>query len=290
MSQEDMETPAQCPFCNGMLPKDKEESCIEAASNEVKKIESQIEDLSSVQEVLQSEIEKNKDARAKLEIEKERYDEIIRGEIAPRIEELRSCLVDYTEALSRSKTNEMIKGFKNILSKQLGVAINEDESLNIDLRKTFLEIFENRINTYVDTMLETCNYDNYQNSKFDGKILDITVNGSLKTSQGAGFRAYLNTVLAITLQNIIEESNLCHIGFMCIDSPVLSLKEKNDEKKPSETMKAGLFKYFVEHSDERQMIIIENSIPNIDYKGARIQEFTKDDIDGRYGLVEGYRD
>ena len=52
MAQDDIEMPAQCPFCNGTLPKDKAESCVEAAANEVKKIESQIEDLASVQDVL----------------------------------------------------------------------------------------------------------------------------------------------------------------------------------------------------------------------------------------------
>ena len=46
-----------CPFCNGELPKDKEESCIEAAVAEVSKIELQIKDLLSAGEHLDEEIE-----------------------------------------------------------------------------------------------------------------------------------------------------------------------------------------------------------------------------------------
>lgn len=290
MAEDNIEMPTQCPFCNGTLPKEKEESCVEAAANEVKKIEAQIEDLSSVQDVLSEDIIKNAAEIEILEREKAKYDEIIRGEITPQIEKLRDCLGEYTQALSQSKANEMIKGFRNILSRQLGVAVNEDENLHIDIRKKFLEVYEDKINDRVKDMLETCNYDHYTSSEFDESALDITVNRSLKSSQGEGFRAYLNTVLALTVQNIIDESKLCHIGFMCIDSPVLSLKEKNDEAEPSETMKAGLFKYFVDHSDDRQMIIIENTIPDIDYKGAKIHRFTKDESEGRYGLVEDYRD
>lgn len=290
MAQDDIEMPAQCPFCNGTLPKDKAESCVEAAANEVKKIESQIEDLASVQDVLAEDINNNAAEIERLKAEKAQYDEIIRGEITPQIENLRECLAEYTQALSRSKANEMIKGFKGILTRQLGVAVNEDEDLHIDIRKKFLESYEDKINDGVKSMLEICKYDNYKSSQFDNSSLDIIVNQSLKSSQGEGFRAYLNTVLAVTVQNIIEENALCHIGFMCIDSPVLSLKEKNDEAEPSETMKAGLFKYFVDHSDERQMIIIENTIPDIDYKDAVIHRFTKDESEGRYGLIEDYRD
>ena len=36
--------------------------------------------------------------------------------------------------------------------------------------------------------------------------------------------------------------------------------------------------------------IIENTIPDIDYKDAVIHRFTKDESEGRYGLIEDYRD
>ena len=95
-----------------------------------RKIEAQIEDLSSVQDVLSEDIIKNAAEIEILEREKAKYDEIIRGEITPQIEKLRDCLGEYTQALSQSKANEMIKGFRNILSRQLGVAVNEDENLH----------------------------------------------------------------------------------------------------------------------------------------------------------------
>ena len=78
-----------------------------------------------------------------------------------------------------------------------------------------------------------------------------------------------------------------------MDSPILSLKEKEDhigEEHMSETMKIGLFKYLLLHQDSRQTIIIENEIPNLDYSSAHIEEFTKDENRGRYGLITGYRD
>jgi hypothetical protein len=53
-------------------------------------------------------------------------------------------------------------------------------------------------------------------------------------------------------------------------------------------MKAGLFRYLVDHKFKRQTIVIENRIPPIDYKDARRIHFTKDKDNGRYGLIIDY--
>lgn len=44
------------------------------------------------------------------------------------------------------------------------------------------------------------------------------------------------------------------------------------------------------HQDDRQTIIIENEIPKLDYSSAHLEEFTKDENRGRYGLITDYRD
>lgn len=55
------------------------------------------------------------------------------------------------------------------------------------------------------------------------------------------------------------------------------------------TMKAELFSYFVNHQSHRQYIVIENNIPNIDYGSSNLIEFTKDENNGRYGLLANFR-
>lgn len=71
-----------------------------------------------------------------------------------------------------------------------------------------------------------------------------------------------------------------------IDSPILSLKEGGSDT--SNEMRIGLFKYLVKHQDFGQVIIVENSIPDIDYDGAMQEMFTHKETDGRYGLLIGY--
>lgn len=54
-------------------------------------------------------------------------------------------------------------------------------------------------------------------------------------------------------------------------------------------MKVGMFKYFLEHQKEGQLIIIENMehTPNLNYElsGAKHIVFTKDTKHGRYGFL-----
>ena len=73
-------------------------------------------------------------------------------------------------------------------------------------------------------------------------------------------------------------------NFLVLDSPILSLKEKQS-KKPSETMKNTLFENIISNQKGIQTIVIENEIPDIDYKDVKIIHFTKEKDNGRYGFL-----
>ena len=73
-------------------------------------------------------------------------------------------------------------------------------------------------------------------------------------------------------------------NFLVLDSPILSLKEKQS-KKPSETMKNTLFENIMNNQGGIQTIVIENEIPDLDYKQATLIHFTKEKNSGRYGFL-----
>ena len=291
---EEIPTLDHCPFCNGELPKGKEESCMAAAVAEVSKIEAQIRDLRSVQEYIAAEMKELTSARSVLVEQRRQINTRIRAELRPQISELRSHLADYTLALNQYKAKELIESFSDVLVSELRVT-EEEESVvvNVNVPHKFNEVFEDKLNAILKNLLEECNYQNFTGARFDSDDYDVVVNGHLKRSQGKGFRAFLNTILAIAVQNCLDEYNSYRPGLLVVDSPILSLKEKEDhigEEHTSETMKTGLFKYLLSHQDDRQMIIIENEIPKLDYSSAHLEEFTKDENRGRYGLITGYRD
>lgn len=291
---EDIPKLDHCPFCNGELPKGKEESCMAAAVAEVSKIEAQIRDLRSVQESIAVEMKELTSARSVLVEQRRQIDTRIRAELRPQISELRSHLADYRLALNQYKAKELIESFSDVLISELRVT-EEEESVvvNVNIPHKFNEVFGDKLNAILKNLLEECNYQNFTGARFDSDDYDVVVNGHLKKSQGKGFRAFLNTILAIAIQNCLEEYSKYQPGLLVVDSPILSLKEKEDhigEEHTSETMKTGLFKYLLSHQDERQTIIIENEIPKLDYSSAHLEEFTKDENRGRYGLITGYRD
>ena len=114
--------------------------------------------------------------------------------------------------------------------------------------------------------------------------MDIVINGKKKSSNGKGYNAYFNSVVAIVLSRYMESKAKYSPDFLVLDSPILSLKEK-ETKKPSETMRNTLFENIIDNQKGIQTIVVENEIPDIDYKDANVIHFTKEKSNGRYGFL-----
>ena len=253
----------------------------------------QINDLKSFQESLKTENKDLEDERDKLIKERHNLENSIRRELKPKISELRKQLQKYTIALEQYKAKEMINKFNDILLTELKVTEEEESGeFKIDIAQKFRDIFLGKLEKELDNLLKECKYHNYSNCKFNVPGYDITINGQEKRSQGKGYRAFLNTLVAIAVQNCLYDFNLHIPTVFVVDSPILSLKEKEDETKDeyvSNSMKVGLFTYLVNHQTDRQFIIIENNIPNIDYGNSNLIKFTKDENNGRYGLLTNFK-
>ena len=100
-----------------------------------------------------------------------------------------------------------------------------------------------------------------------------------------------NSKREIILNEIIKDSVKDKKNYI---NEVLSyLKEKEENigtQKTSSGMRRGLFKYFVDHRNDRQTIVLENEIPNIDYEDANLIPFTRVEGKGRFGLLLDYRE
>lgn len=78
--------------------------------------------------------------------------------------------------------------------------------------------------------------------------------------------------------------------FMLTETKIISeysaiLSGRDTSKKPSETMRNTLFENIVDNQKGIQTIVIENEIPEINYKDANIIHFTKEKNNGRYGFL-----
>lgn len=130
-------------------------------------------------------------------------------------------------------------------------------------------------------------YLNLTGARFNLSSFDIEVNGETKASHGKGYHSYLNTVVALAFRNYFHDHAKYNADFLIIDTPLHGFDE-NDTELP-DSMKDGLFKYFVHHLTG-QLIIVENTdhVPsNIDFEalGANVITFTKKLNEGRYGFL-----
>lgn len=63
--------------------------------------------------------------------------------------------------------------------------------------------------------------------EFDDKTYDIKVNGKPRRSHGKGFRAVLNSALAIGVLKYCHASGKPHPGFVVLDSPLTTVKQRD---------------------------------------------------------------
>lgn len=282
----------RCPFCNGELPHEHEEDCVDSVIAEEKKIEMQIKDLQSMQKSLLEEVsvlEKQKDNLVNQRTEQE---EKIRGELEPKIQKLKEQLKEYKISLEFTEMNTMIDQFSTFFKEEREAVENEkSSSFHLDVKEKFKEVFKKGLDEELDKLLKCCDYRDYVGSFFDIKSYDVVVNGHKKKSQGKGYRAFLNTILSIAMENCLEKMGNYHPALLVVDSPILTLKEKDakDDEYVTEPMKEHLFEYLVKRNNSLQMIIIENEIPSIKYENANLIHFTKEKSNGRYGLIDGYQ-
>lgn len=286
--------PIRCPFCNGELHKKEEESCVEAAKVEIESLLPRIKDLEKAEIELNAEIQIIEAQIRECTLERDTNNDLINRELKPQIAKLKSIVSDLTQSIEASKEAEMLLKFENRYKDKLEELSKEAKEITkFEPNDLFGTVFIDEMNNLTKEMLTAGNYENYNSSYFDINSFDLVVNGQTKKTQGKGFRAFLNTVLAYSIQSYMKEHASHFMNLFVIDSPILTLREKDDEaeradKSIASTMKKGLMKYFVDNSDGRQVIIIENEIPNIEYGNANIIHFTKSN-EGRYGLLKSLK-
>lgn len=282
---------SRCPFCNGELAKEEEESCVEAAKVEVERIVPQINDLDDAMSDLQEELDCLKSDREELEVKRQEKEDFINSELNPMVDELRRTLDEYTHKLQmfqEHKTYSSVIEDMGIRLRNLEDTVNQKEHYDIKAdydEQTFIDDF----GELVFNILKECEFDGLQSAIFSFSEFDIKVNDKSKFRYGQGYRAFINTVVLLAIHEYLHQNGTYSIGMLVVDSPTLTLKEHPVEDAASDGMKKGLFKYMAKHQrQDQQIIIIENDIPDIDYEkyGVRTIKFTGKKGEGRYGLLD----
>lgn len=274
-----------CPFCDGEVVVKKNQNYIDAAKSDYKKIKLQAKDLESASKELRSEKLSLEQEIGTLMAKKKSIEDLIEKELKPQVFNLKEKLSAYKAAIECQKEIDILKKLSEQKTADMIENDTDEESeLKFKVKEHLDYSFINELSNGIKSFLENCNYDNLLSVIFDKADMDIVINGKKKSSNGKGYNAYFNSVVAIVLSRYMESKAKYSPDFLVLDSPILSLKEK-ETKKPSETMRNTLFENIVDNQKGIQTIVIENEIPEINYKDANIIHFTKEKNNGRYGFL-----
>lgn len=282
-----------CPFCEShFTPKD-DETYIESARGELSRILAQMNDLTKAEQNLAEEMNWMSGEMANLDAEKESIENLIQQELRPKAEEMRKSLAAYKSFLQLKREMSVVEEFAAVWEEDLRNPPVETESVRqYHPREHFDDDFKKLINQYYKDILRECSYSTEPIvANFNISDFDIEINGHKKsTHEGQGYTSFVNSVTALTFRHYLAHHGKYYPGFLIIDTPLLGLDQGVADSDP-ESMCSGLFRYFMNHQDEGQLIIIENSknLPDLDYEaaGANVITFTKGLTEGRPGFLHG---
>lgn len=280
-----------CPFCDGKITPRAKKSYIEASRGELSRIVSQMDGLAASEKDVQVEKAAVEEKLRELKEQRADIEKLIQQELKPQASEIEKTIETYRGYIQLSNEVDLIvqyaKGWEQDLTRY-DVAENEEEkAIEYHPKEYFDTEFQTTVSEDMDSILRECQYLNLTGARFNLSSFDIEVNGETKASHGKGYHSYLNTVVALAFRNYFHAHAKYNADFLIIDTPLHGFDE-NDTELP-DSMKDGLFKYFVHHLTG-QLIIVENTdhVPsNIDFEalGANVITFTKKLNEGRYGFL-----
>ncbi len=144
--------------------------------------------------------------------------------------------------------------------------------------------------SYCETIkktLSTWGIDKIESVDFDSKSLDISINNISRTNWGKGYRAFFMSAMTISLMRYCFQNGKPHPGFVIIDSPLVSLKERQLDSKGewiNDYMEKKMIEDILQEDSLNQVIIFENKDLKFDLNYNYI-EFNHDG-NGRIGFIE----
>lgn len=280
------ESTSICPICDHEIESNVSPTIIEAAKSEYNSIKSQVEELKSTIAFVQKEKEKYDFRALELKQKQNHTDVILKTKLKPKMETLKEQLDAYKNYSRYKNEIDFLKDIAQKKQTEVLVVATEEES-DQSKYKPREKITSSQIKDISDTIynfFNKCKFDGLTTAGLDTGSMDVVVNGKLKSEYGKGYRAFLNTIYSLSMLLHLSSYGTYSPGFAMYDSPILSLKERDDQP-ASSSMKKSLFRMFDGGFDGIQSIIIENELPEIEYKNAHLIHFTKDLENGRYGLL-----
>lgn len=278
----------RCPFCDGKIPAEECVSYEEACEAEKVKVVAQLQDLESVLNETHRDFEEGLIELAKLEEQRDELIAQIEDVLKPRHDNLSEKLEAYKTASSLKAEIEILESLDGEYGQDIYLELQREvDAPKYDAKKLFRDDVFNELSNRVSLAIKRCGYPDFKLAGLNRGTFDVTVNGKDKKFEGKGYRGFLNSVFAFELMKYLDEHGKHAPRMLILDSPILSLKESEQEG-IAEGMKSSMLSYMLDRCGSCQVIIVENELPDdVDFSSANLIEFTKNKSIGREGFLLG---
>ncbi|WP_257014196.1 hypothetical protein [Serratia fonticola] len=139
-------------------------------------------------------------------------------------------------------------------------------------------------------MLNSIKFDGRKNNsvKFDDDTYDFIINDKKRSLFGKGSRAVIYACFVISLAEILAKKEKPQIGFVLLDSPLVTHFDKKREIKKTEvnplTLTDAFYSYLINTTSDIQVILIENKGPSFIVKSDNAVKFIDLNFDGASGI------
>lgn len=113
----------------------------------------------------------------------------------------------------------------------------------------------------IEKVLKQWGFSENVNVAFNADTLDLSIDGKARSSWGKGYRAFILTAMVISLMRYCFKNDCLHPGFVMIDSPLVSLKERKKDKTGdwvTDYMEKRMIEDILKEDSLHQVIIFEN--------------------------------
>jgi hypothetical protein len=189
-----------------------------------------------------------------------RHAEIVNRRKLPLSQELATLTNLHSEYVSHLKTFEKLQQF-NAMRK----------TIEPKTKKTKIKIVRNAsdelsgIASRVQELLGTWGLDESRQVSFDEPTCDLRLLESHRTSFGKGKRAIFLTAYSIAVMEHALQIQSPHLGFVAIDSPVLTYRDPkygNSGEVLEQTVADKFFNWMAEWRGPGQLVVLENEEPS----------------------------
>lgn len=253
-----------CPVCrqpimSGVIDSDSSETLFEYFKNHAIQLKSKIQDLTYAIDDIKERLTRNKESiRCLLEENSQLSKEIIEKQAL--LSKLSRNIAAIRQLDAMKKSLEIYQ--QDLSSVELDIiAYSEKVKKSKQSSNKLISPLYNDYCREIESVLKKWGFSENVVVTFNDETLDLSIDGKARSDWGKGYRAFILSAMVIGLMRYCFKNNRLHPGFVILDSPLVSLKERKkdeDGEWVDDYMEKKMVEDILEEDCLHQVIIFEN--------------------------------